>query len=155
MPRLLVYSLETVVAEKLDALVQFGTANSRMKDFYDLFVLARGFNFDGYCWSARSARRSNAKDAAAGRAAHRPHERTRYGPRKTDTVDGVRPEVGRARRTRSSDHHHGVAVFAEGPLATTAPSRGAGGVGDRARGRTRARPRGGDAAPLTARGARA
>jgi len=32
MPRLLVYSRETVVAEKLDALVQFGTANSRMKD---------------------------------------------------------------------------------------------------------------------------
>jgi hypothetical protein len=47
MPRLLVYSRETVVAEKLDALVQFGTASSRMKDFYDLFVLARGFDFDG------------------------------------------------------------------------------------------------------------
>ena len=47
MPRLLVYPRETVVAEKLDAIVQFGTANSRMKDFYDLFVLARGFEFDG------------------------------------------------------------------------------------------------------------
>ncbi len=42
MPRLLVYPRETVVAEKLDAIVQLGTANSRMKDFYDLFVLARG-----------------------------------------------------------------------------------------------------------------
>jgi len=47
MPRLLVYPRETVVAEKLDAIVQLGTANSRMKDFYDLFVLARGFDFDG------------------------------------------------------------------------------------------------------------
>jgi predicted nucleotidyltransferase component of viral defense system len=47
MPRLLVYPRETVVAEKLDAIVQLGTANSRMKDFYDLFVLARGFEFDG------------------------------------------------------------------------------------------------------------
>jgi hypothetical protein len=35
------------VAEKLDAIVQLGSANSRMKDFYDLFVLARGFDFDG------------------------------------------------------------------------------------------------------------
>jgi hypothetical protein len=33
-PRLLVYPRETVVAEKLDAIVQLGTANSRMKDFY-------------------------------------------------------------------------------------------------------------------------
>jgi hypothetical protein len=39
MPRLLVYPRETVVAEKLNAIVQLGTANSRMKDFYDLFVL--------------------------------------------------------------------------------------------------------------------
>ena len=46
-PCLLVYPRETVVAEKLDAIVQLGTANSRMKDFYDLFVLARGFEFDG------------------------------------------------------------------------------------------------------------
>jgi hypothetical protein len=47
MPHLLVYPRETVVAEKLDAIVQLGTANSRMKDFYDLFVLAMGFDFDG------------------------------------------------------------------------------------------------------------
>jgi len=46
-PHLLVYPRETVVAEKLDAVVQLGLANSRMKDFYDLFVLARGFAFDG------------------------------------------------------------------------------------------------------------
>jgi len=58
MPRLLVYPRETVVAEKLDAIVQLGTANSRMKDFYDLFVLARGFELDGALWSARSAPRS-------------------------------------------------------------------------------------------------
>jgi hypothetical protein len=35
------------VAEKLDAIVQLGTANSRMKDFYDLLVLSRWFEFDG------------------------------------------------------------------------------------------------------------
>jgi len=38
---------ETVVAEKLEAMVQLGMANSRMKDFYDLLVLARTFDFDG------------------------------------------------------------------------------------------------------------
>jgi predicted nucleotidyltransferase component of viral defense system len=46
-PRLCAYPRETVVAEKLDATVQLGVANSRMKDFYDLAVLARDFAFDG------------------------------------------------------------------------------------------------------------
>jgi predicted nucleotidyltransferase component of viral defense system len=46
-PRLLVYPRETVVAEKLDAIVQLGMANSRMKDYYDLFVMAKIFEFDG------------------------------------------------------------------------------------------------------------
>lgn len=46
-PRLRVYPRETVVAEKLEAMVQLGMANSRMKDFYDLAVLARNFDFDG------------------------------------------------------------------------------------------------------------
>jgi len=38
---------ETVVAEKFQAMVMLGIANSRMKDFYDLYVLARDFAFDG------------------------------------------------------------------------------------------------------------
>ena len=46
-PRLRAYPRETVVAEKLGAMVQLGMANSRMKDFYDVFVLARDFDFDG------------------------------------------------------------------------------------------------------------
>jgi predicted nucleotidyltransferase component of viral defense system len=46
-PRLRAYPRETVVAEKLDAMVQLGMANSRMKDFYDIAVLARDFDFDG------------------------------------------------------------------------------------------------------------
>jgi hypothetical protein len=46
-PRLRVYPRETVVAEKLEALVQLGMANTRMKDFYDLAVLAARFPFDG------------------------------------------------------------------------------------------------------------
>ena len=36
-----------MVAEKYHALVVLGIANSRMKDFYDLWILARTFSFDG------------------------------------------------------------------------------------------------------------
>ena len=46
-PRLLGYSRETVVAEKFEALTKRGLLNSRMKDFYDLLVLSRQFDFDG------------------------------------------------------------------------------------------------------------
>jgi hypothetical protein len=46
-PRLRVYPRETVVAEKLEAVVLLGEENTRLKDFYDLWVLARRFEFAG------------------------------------------------------------------------------------------------------------
>jgi hypothetical protein len=46
-PRLLVYPRETVIAEKFQAMVVLGIANSRMKDFYDIRVLARSFSYQG------------------------------------------------------------------------------------------------------------
>lgn len=46
-PLLQVYPRETVVAEKFQAMVALGIANSRMKDFYDVWMLARQFEFDG------------------------------------------------------------------------------------------------------------
>jgi hypothetical protein len=46
-PRLRAYPRETVVAEKFEALVDMGMANSRMKDFYDLWYLAKNFDFNG------------------------------------------------------------------------------------------------------------
>ena len=45
-PMLLAYPRETVVAEKLEAIVKLGMINSRMKDFYDLYVISRIFSFD-------------------------------------------------------------------------------------------------------------
>jgi hypothetical protein len=45
-PRLRAYAPETVVAEKLEALVVLGIATSRMKDLYDLDLLRRSFPFD-------------------------------------------------------------------------------------------------------------
>ncbi len=46
-PHLLSYPRETVVAEKFQAMVILGLANTRMKDFYDLWRLATDFDFDG------------------------------------------------------------------------------------------------------------
>ena len=46
-PHLKAYPRETVIAEKLQAIVALGMANSRMKDFYDLLALARLLPFDG------------------------------------------------------------------------------------------------------------
>jgi predicted nucleotidyltransferase component of viral defense system len=45
-PKLHAYSKESVVAEKFEAMVKLGMANSRMKDFYDLWVLAQRFEFE-------------------------------------------------------------------------------------------------------------
>jgi predicted nucleotidyltransferase component of viral defense system len=42
-PRLKAYPVETVVAEKFEALVTLGIANSRMKDFYDLWLICQTF----------------------------------------------------------------------------------------------------------------
>ena len=44
-PRLTVYPKETVVAEKLETIVRRGLSNSRMKDYYDLWVLTEQFQF--------------------------------------------------------------------------------------------------------------
>ncbi len=44
-PHLLAYQKETVIAEKLHALVILERSNSRMKDFFDLYVLSQEFEF--------------------------------------------------------------------------------------------------------------
>jgi len=46
-PRLLCYSMESAIAEKLEAMVKRGTLNSRLKDFHDIWLLSRQFAFDG------------------------------------------------------------------------------------------------------------
>jgi hypothetical protein len=45
-PRLLAYTKEAVIAEKLEAMVVLGDRNSRIKDFFDLHFLASSFEFD-------------------------------------------------------------------------------------------------------------
>ena len=46
-PRIRVYPREALIAEKVHAMVVIGERNSRYKDFYDLFALARHFSFKG------------------------------------------------------------------------------------------------------------
>ena len=45
-PRLRAYPRETVVAEKFQAMVLFGLANTRLKDYYDIWILSRIHAFD-------------------------------------------------------------------------------------------------------------
>jgi hypothetical protein len=46
-PRLLCYSRESAIAEKFEAMVKLRELNSRMKDFYDIWLLSRQFDFEG------------------------------------------------------------------------------------------------------------
>jgi len=46
-PRLKAYPPETVLAEKFQALTALGMANSRMKDFFDIWAIADTFAFKG------------------------------------------------------------------------------------------------------------
>jgi len=45
-PVLLGYNKESTIAEKFEAMVKLGTLNSRMKDFYDIWLLSRQFDFE-------------------------------------------------------------------------------------------------------------
>jgi len=46
-PQIKAYSRESVIAEKFEAMIALGEANSRMKDFYDIYILSRMFDFEG------------------------------------------------------------------------------------------------------------
>ena len=48
-PKVIAYSLESAIAEKLQAIVSLGVFGSRMKDFYDIWFLTRTRKFDREC----------------------------------------------------------------------------------------------------------
>jgi len=121
-PRLRAYPRETVVAEKLETLVQLGLANSRMKDFYDLVVLSRMFEFDGELLTrairATFERRST---PVPRRTSRRPHGGIRGRCTKGNPMGGVPPEVRRpAARESGNDRDR------DRPLPRAAPHRGRG-----------------------------
>jgi predicted nucleotidyltransferase component of viral defense system len=45
-PRISMYPPETTIAEKLHAVVQYGSLNTRIRDYYDLYVILKAFDLD-------------------------------------------------------------------------------------------------------------
>jgi len=45
-PQIRAYPKETVIAEKFEAIVTLGMTNSRVKDYYDIWMLSRRYEFD-------------------------------------------------------------------------------------------------------------
>lgn len=46
-PQIHVYSIYSIIAEKFEAMVSLGNANSRLKDFYDVYILASNYYLKG------------------------------------------------------------------------------------------------------------
>jgi len=46
-PKLRGYSRESTIAEKFEAMVKLGILNSRMKDFFDIWLMLRQYDFEG------------------------------------------------------------------------------------------------------------
>ena len=46
-PEIYVYSISSLISEKFEAIVSLGDANSRYKDFYDIYILAIRYDFEG------------------------------------------------------------------------------------------------------------
>jgi hypothetical protein len=64
---ILAYNLETILAEKLETLLARGTANSRMRDFYDVFALeqSQSHNIDKTMLKAAFANTSEKRGSSA------------------------------------------------------------------------------------------
>lgn len=63
-PELRGYPPETVIAEKLQSMIYLGEINSRMKDFYDLWVLSQRFDFEGTTLQKAIMRTFEARNAS-------------------------------------------------------------------------------------------
>ena len=46
-PKLKGYPIESVISEKLEAIIKLGAVNSRMKDFYDIWIISKNFDLSG------------------------------------------------------------------------------------------------------------
>jgi predicted nucleotidyltransferase component of viral defense system len=89
-PRLKVYSRESTISEKLEAMVRLGLLNSRMKDFFDIWLLSARFSFDGATLSYAIQRTFEARrDSEEACGSHTP-VLPRRAPR--SPVAGVCPE---------------------------------------------------------------
>jgi predicted nucleotidyltransferase component of viral defense system len=62
---LLAYNLETVLAEKLEAIVSRGITNTRMRDFYDIYVLTSAQTYDADIFRAALERTAEKRGTTA------------------------------------------------------------------------------------------
>ena len=63
-PMVNTYSLETTIAEKIDAILSLMEFSSRMKDYYDIYYLASKFDFDGKMLTEALAKTFNNREHA-------------------------------------------------------------------------------------------
>lgn len=63
-PMVNTYSLETTIAEKIDAILNLMEFSSRMKDYYDIYYLASKFDFDGKMLTEALAKTFNNREHA-------------------------------------------------------------------------------------------
>lgn len=105
-PRVRAYPKETVVAEKLEAMVHLGMANSRMKDFFDLAFLCADVRLRRV--NAREGDRCDvraAEDRASERTAARADQRVLRGRLEAEAVEGLQlPHRRRGHLARGRCH---------------------------------------------------
>lgn len=97
-PKLWAYAPETVIAEKLEAMVRLGPANTRMKDFFDVWYLAQCSTFQGDILESAihatfAARKTPASDGLCDSTDSRIWQRSHQ----EDPVDGIRSAGWRVR----------------------------------------------------------
>jgi hypothetical protein len=88
-PRLRAYARETVIAEKFHAMVDLGIANSRLKDYFDIWFLAQHFEFDAHRLGSAISATFSARGSAL------PHEAP------LGLTDAFALDVGKAQQWRA------------------------------------------------------
>ncbi|WP_158747682.1 nucleotidyl transferase AbiEii/AbiGii toxin family protein [Acidisphaera sp. L21] len=96
--RIHAYPRETVVAEKLAVMAEFGRDNTRVRDYYDLWVLSRRYSFHGHVLL------DAIHQTFAGRDAHRFVQRRDGYWEAAFSEDFVTPKLERSWRNWVDDH---------------------------------------------------
>jgi hypothetical protein len=89
-----------VVAEKFEAMVKLGKFNSRLKDFFDLWLLSRQFEFDGRLLSEAIARTFEDRKTVMSAVPIAADCRRRERSDQTNTVEGICAKVAIGDRAR-------------------------------------------------------
>ena len=96
-PVLLTYSRESAIAEKLSVMLRLGRDNSRMKDYYDIWLLSRSGDFDGATLSEAVSR------CCVARGLELPGEPVGLSPEFALTTGKAAQWAGFVRRTRAAN----------------------------------------------------